>query len=242
MLSFGALLAGFYSILLSSAGEYTQAAQMIMLSMILDGLDGTLARALKGATRFGAELDTFVDMTSFGIAPAVLAYRCVLEEAALWGFVVVSAMVVSGVTRLARFRVVDPHRGQRGYLGLPITVGAGWVAMFVFATESQLVDPAWFNLHHGPVATLAWTSVLAFTFLQVSRVRYAKPTKDPVFLAACVLVVLLLFARVQMAVASALTICAYGFMYAFVSPFLRRRRALMLVEEEQEEKPVSLSR
>ena len=45
-----------------------------------------------------------------------------------------------------------------------------------------------------------------------------------------------------MAVASALTICAYGFMYAFVSPFLRRRRALMLVEEEQEEKPVSLSR
>ena len=70
------MLAGFLSILVTFEGMhmarpdlYSSAAQLIMLAMILDGLDGNVARMLKGESDFGAELDTYVDMTAFGIAP-----------------------------------------------------------------------------------------------------------------------------------------------------------------------------
>jgi CDP-diacylglycerol--serine O-phosphatidyltransferase len=229
-----AMLAGFFSMLMSAAGEYVQAAQLIMLSMVLDGLDGTLARVLKGTTKIGAELDTFVDMTSFGLAPAMLAYQAVLKDFELWGLLVVSAVVLSGVLRLSRFRIVDPFRGQRGYLGLPITVCGGWITLFVLATEIGVLDDAWFNLHRGPMANLVWTSVLAFTVLQVSHVRYIKPTKDPAVMSAGVFLTAMLFLGARFAVASALTICAYGFFYAFISPFFKRQHVALDEESESE--------
>lgn len=233
-LTLSAMLAGFSSMLMSAAGEYIQAAQLIMLSMLLDGLDGMVARVLKGTTRIGAELDTFVDLTSFGLAPAMLAYQAVLKDFELWGMLVVSAIVLSGVLRLSRFRVVDPFRGQRGYLGLPITVSGGWIALFVLATEAGLADDAWFNLHQGPMATFVWTSVLAFTVLQVSHVRYIKPTKDSAIMSACMFLTVMLFLKIQFAVAAALTMCAYGFFYAFISPFFRRQHIVLADESERE--------
>lgn len=229
-----AMLAGFSSMLMSAAGEYIQAAQLIMLSMLLDGLDGMVARVLKGTTRIGAELDTFVDMTSFGLAPAMLAYQAVLKDFELWGVLMTSTIVLSGVLRLSRFRVVDPFRGQKGYLGLPITVCGGWIALFVLATEAGLVDDAWFNLHRGPMATFVWTSVLAFTVLQVSPVRYIKPSKDPAIMSACAVLTLMLFLKIQFAVAAAVTMCAYGFFYAFISPFFRRQHIVLADESESE--------
>jgi CDP-diacylglycerol---serine O-phosphatidyltransferase len=72
--TFLALCAGVGSLLAAGMGSFLLSAQLILVSLILDGLDGTLARLLRGQTVFGAELDTFVDMTSFGIAPAVLLY------------------------------------------------------------------------------------------------------------------------------------------------------------------------
>lgn len=233
----GALLAGFFSMLLSAAGEYVQAAQMIMLSMILDGLDGTLARILKGTTKLGAELDTFVDFSSFGLAPAVLAHEAVLKDFGVWGLLIVSAVVLSGALRLSRFRIIDPFRGGRGYLGLPITVSGGWVTLFVFATQSGAVDMEWFNLHHGPMAAFVWATTLVFVALQISHVYYIKPTKDPVFLVLSVVLVVCLFARIPLGVAAALTMCAYGFIYGFITPFFQKR---LVADEEEEEEPVSL--
>ena len=125
--TFAALGAGVGSLLAAGAGSYLLSAQLILVSLILDGLDGTLARLLHGQTSFGAELDTFVDITSFGIAPAVLLYFHPggLENVPVWGVVLACLYVMSGAARLSRFRVVDPYRGQRGYLGLPITTAAG---------------------------------------------------------------------------------------------------------------------
>ncbi len=241
-LTFAALLAGVFSILMSAAGEYVQAAQLIMLSMILDGLDGTAARLLKGTSEIGAELDTFVDFISFGVAPAVLAFEAVLKNFGFWGLVMTSAIVLSGAYRLSRFRVVDPYRGQRGFLGLPITVNGGWIALFIFVTEAGSLDAEWFTLHTGPLAAFVWASSMMFTVLQVSHVRYSKPTKDPIFIAACAAMVVLLFLKVQVALASALTMCSYGFIYGFISPFFRRRHVLVVADEEDEEEPISLHR
>jgi CDP-diacylglycerol---serine O-phosphatidyltransferase len=232
----GALLAGFCSMLMSAAGEYVQSAQLIMLSMILDGLDGAVARLLKGTTKLGAELDTFVDFSSFGVAPAILAYQAALKDFGVWGVLIVSAMVLSGALRLSRFRIVDPFRGGRGYLGLPITVNGGWVTLFVFATQVGLGDVEWFNLHRGPMAAFVWASTLVFVALQISHVHYHKPTKDPVFLVLSVLVVACLFARMRLGVAAALTMCAYGFIYGFITPFFHKGAM-----EDEEEEPLSIS-
>ncbi|MDP6847917.1 MAG: CDP-alcohol phosphatidyltransferase family protein, partial [Kiritimatiellia bacterium] len=82
-----AMLSGFLSILVTMEGirtgepypYYRWAAQLIMLAMILDGIDGNVARALRGQSEFGGELDTYVDMTAFGIAPAILIFAVTLH-------------------------------------------------------------------------------------------------------------------------------------------------------------------
>lgn len=238
LITIAALLIAFFSMVQSSHGNFVLAAQLIMLCLIMDGLDGNLARYIKGTTKFGAELDTFVDITAYGIAPAVLIHNVIGAEFGLWGAALVSLTVLSGVLRLSRFRVADPFRGQRGYCGLPITVNAGWVTLFIFAWQSGLFSEEHLSLTDGPLATLVWTCSVAFLFLQVSNVRYGKPTKAPLFFLASIFMVLLLFFKLQVAVAAALGMCAYGFFYAFISPFLPKHD--LLPDDEEEEQPATL--
>ncbi|MBP7829836.1 MAG: CDP-alcohol phosphatidyltransferase family protein [Kiritimatiellae bacterium] len=241
--TFCAMLAGFFSLMMTAAGNYYQAAQLIMLSMLLDGLDGTLARMLNATTKFGGELDTYVDMTSFGLAPAFLSHQLVLKDAGIWGLVVTCAIVLSGVSRLSRFRVVDPFRGQRGYLGLPITTCAGWIALFVVITESGFISDDVLSLSRGPTATFIWGCVLAMVFLQVSHVHYGKPTKGLRGMVPGVLLITALFFNSRWAVAAAFTLNIFGFYFAFLSPFFNRRHAMLVAyEEEKEEEPAPLPR
>ena len=192
-----AMLAGFLSILVTIEGMsshsphlYRLAAQLIMLSMILDGLDGNVARRLHGESEFGAELDTYVDMTAFGIAPAILIFAVSMQaQEPLLRILLPSAVALSGVVRLARFKAKDPLRGQGGYGGLPITANAGWVALFVFITQTPPLDK--FSLNTGYVSTLFLIGILVFIILQVSTLRYPKPTKKMILFVPCVILVLL---------------------------------------------------
>jgi CDP-diacylglycerol--serine O-phosphatidyltransferase len=194
-----AMLSGFLSLLVTFEGMHTNrpelyswAAQLILLAMILDGFDGNLARMLKGESDFGAELDTYVDLTAFGIAPAILIFAVTLQSKdPLWRVLLPSAVAMSGVVRLARFKVKDPLRGQGGYAGLPITANATWVSLFVFVSNTPPRDQ--FSLSHGPVAALFLAGVLAFITLQVSTFRYPKPSKKAVLFVPCVATVVLLW-------------------------------------------------
>ena len=212
-------------------------AQLIMLAMVLDGFDGNLARLLKATTRFGAEFDTFVDSLCFGVAPAFLAYQSALHEFGALGLFLCAAMVLSGAMRLSRLRVVDPSRGQGGFLGLPITINAAWVALWIMLTNMSTVDHHLYSSTHGPVAAMIWICSTAFVILQMSHIRYPKPTKDPVFFIPSVFMVVLLFLKVQVAVASALAICLYGPFYAFCTPFLKGAPATAEEEEPSLEYP-----
>ena len=223
--TFLALCAGVWSILAAGAGNYLLSAQLILVSLILDGLDGTLARLLKGQTEFGAELDTFVDITSFGIAPAVLLYFYPdggLRNMPVWGLALAFLYVMSGAARLSRFRVVDPFRGQRGYLGLPITTAAGFVASYLIAMECACATELPFSLTAGPLAAGFWTAVLAMLVLQVSHIRYSKPTKNPKVLIPFMACIVMLFIP-AVAIFSAMLMFAYGIWFAFISPFFFRR-------------------
>ncbi len=217
-----AVLCGFFSIILSLEGEahYLTAAQFIMLAMLLDGLDGNLARMLKGSTEFGAELDTYVDMIAFGLAPAVLIYNVSLQSYVVWRVLMTALVVLSGVIRLARFKVKDPARGQAGYCGLPITACAGWVAIFVFLDKRQFLGDL-FSLNHGPMAMVFLIGVLIMITLQVSNVRYPKPTKvASIFVACIVLVALLFMPKAKLDVFAAVTILALGVIYVVFGPVM----------------------
>ncbi len=224
--TFLALCAGVWSILASAQGQFLLAAQLILVSLILDGLDGTLARLLQGQTSFGAELDTFVDITSFGLAPAVLLYF--YPDGGLqalpggWGLGLAFLYVMSGAARLSRFRVVDPFRGQRGYLGLPITTAAGFVAAYLIALECACEPVLPFSLRAGPLAAGFWAAVLAMLGLQVSHIRYAKPTKNPKILIPFMGFIVMLFIP-PVALYSATAMFVYGIWFAFISPFFFRR-------------------
>lgn len=227
-----AMLCGFFSMLLAIEGEqhFLLAAQFIMLAMILDGLDGNVARLMRGTSPFGAELDTYVDLTAFGLAPAILIYQVALQRHVDWRILMTSLVVLSGVIRLARFKVHDQERGQKGYYGLPITASAGWVAIFVMLSETRVFSSV-FQLGYGPVGVVFITGVLIMISLQVSNVRYPKPTKNPAIFILCVIVVLLLFFKNSIvAPVAALFILFLGVVYVVAGPFIARtmkKRALL---------------
>lgn len=242
LFTLGAMAAALMSIIHAGQGEYIAAAQMIMLALALDGLDGNVARWVHGETKFGAELDTFIDITAYGIAPAVLAWDMVMKDHGFWGIAFVCFTAMSGAMRLARFRVVDPFRGQQGYLGLPITVNAGWVAMFAIITESGSFGHEWMSITSGPSAVAVWSCSLAFLLLQVSTVHYGKPSKTPVLFAAGLVVITMLFLRQEIMAFASLVIAAYALYYGFLTPLLPKPAHVVdtLEEEDEEEEPADL--
>lgn len=230
----GAMLAAFFSIVHSAHGEYAMAAKLIMLCLILDGLDGNLARWIGGESQFGAELDTFVDITAYGLAPAMLIHEYVAKEFGTWGLLLVGWTVLAGALRLSRFRVADPNRGNKGYTGLPITANATWVAMLTFVVESDLTSDPRISLAAGPMAVLAWSLSAAMLCLQISNVRYGKPSKTPVLFIGGTVLVALLFLRQDAALAAALAMVAYVFFYAFVTPFLPKHHDVIVGDADED--------
>jgi CDP-diacylglycerol--serine O-phosphatidyltransferase len=223
-----AMLSGFLSILVTIEGMregvhnpgayYSLGALLIMLAMILDGLDGNLARWLRGSSDFGAELDTYVDLTAFGIAPAILVFAVTLQHKdPIWRVLLPSAVALSGVVRLARFKVKDPLRGQGGYAGLPITANAAWVSLFVFITLTPPRDQ--FSLNQGPVAVLFLVGIITFISLQVTNLHYPKPTKNAALFALCCVLVLLMFLLHQkLAAKLATAMIVMGVGYVLIGP------------------------
>jgi CDP-diacylglycerol--serine O-phosphatidyltransferase len=197
-----------------------------------------MARLLRGTSKLGAELDTFVDMTGYGIAPAMILFYMIVPEAGVWAMVLVVLTLFSGAIRLSRFRIIDPFRGQHGYMGLPITVNAAWVAMIVMLSQSGSGYIDAMTLTSGLPAVMIWGVSLAMVFLQVSRVRYGKPVKNPlVFILGAVMVIMLFLEDV--AVLSAFAFCLLGLYYTFISPFLLKQQRMN--QEEDDEQAVSNS-
>jgi len=126
---------GFFSIISASERNYVLAAWFIMMSYIMDMLDGRVARLVHGESSFGVEIDSLSDWMSFGIAPAYLMYNFVLKDYGFWGYPVAFLYVLCGALRLARFNL-KAHFGEslKAYFqGLPIPAAAGILATFVLA-------------------------------------------------------------------------------------------------------------
>lgn len=163
-----ALCAGLTAIRLALEGRFGAAVAAIIVAGALDGLDGRLARLLKGASKFGAELDSLSDVVSFGVAPGLVLYIWTLQDLGRGGWIVVLALAVSCALRLARFniQVTDPNRPAWAadfFTGISAPVGAGLAMLpmtFTFLTD--------LSVFRSPPLVAAWTVTLAL--LMVSRV------------------------------------------------------------------------
>ncbi len=127
----GNLICGFFSIILTFNGKYLEAAYLIILAHLLDGLDGYVARLTKSTSQFGVEFDSLADLISFGLAPAILVYYWALVPWKTWGSVAACLFVVCGALRLARFNVQIKSVEKSHFVGLPTPAAAEMIVAIV---------------------------------------------------------------------------------------------------------------
>lgn len=127
-----ALFAGFYAIVAGMKGLFEYSAIAIFIAMIMDTLDGRVARLTKTQSAFGAQYDSLSDMVSFGIAPALVCYNWGLSELGKPGWLAAFIFAATGALRLARFNVQSSGLDKRYFIGLPIPAAAAVVGSMVW--------------------------------------------------------------------------------------------------------------
>lgn len=129
MFSLGNLFFGFLAILGTLDGSYKLAAGWIILAVLLDSMDGKVARKLDASSDFGRELDSLCDVVSFGVAPAILTYQVFLEgHLGYLGVFIAAFFALSGAVRLARFNVMNI---STHFIGVPITFAGGFMSLLI---------------------------------------------------------------------------------------------------------------
>ncbi len=128
LITSGSLFAGFYAIASTYVGQFEKAAIAIIAGVVLDGLDGRVARMTRTTTKFGVEYDSLADLVSFGVAPAFLVYGWALSPFGRWGWLAAFLYLICGALRLARFNVQINTVEKGKFNGLPIPAAATFVA------------------------------------------------------------------------------------------------------------------
>ncbi len=146
LFTLAALFGGFYSIVMAMNGRYDMAAVGVFCAMVLDSLDGRVARMTNTQSAFGEQMDSLSDMVSFGAAPALIAYVWALRDLGRWGWFAAFVYCACAALRLARFNVNTAVVDKRYFQGLPSPAAAALVAGFIgVATDQGIAGPqlAW---------------------------------------------------------------------------------------------------
>lgn len=160
-----ALFAGFYAIVAATRDEFAAAAVAIFVAMVLDGLDGRVARLTNTQSDFGVQYDSLSDMIAFGLAPALVVYEWSLRSVGKFGWLAAFLYAAAGALRLARFNT-QPPTADRGYFqGLASPAAAAVVAGLVWVGASNGIDGE-------DLMLVALALTVAAGVLMVSNVRY----------------------------------------------------------------------
>ncbi len=146
LFTLAALFGGFYAIVMAMNGHFDMAAIGIFCAMVLDSLDGRIARMTNTQSAFGEQMDSLSDMVSFGAAPALISYIWALNSLGRWGWFASFVYCACAALRLARFNVNTTVVDKRYFQGLPSPAAAALVAGFLWvATELNIkgADVAW---------------------------------------------------------------------------------------------------
>jgi CDP-diacylglycerol---serine O-phosphatidyltransferase len=160
-----ALFAGFYSVAAAMHRHFDNAAIAIFVAMIMDNLDGRIARLTNTETAFGAQLDSLSDMIAFGVAPALVVYSWSLYNLGNAGWLTAFIFMVAVALRLARFNVQLHKSDKRYFQGLSSPAGAGIIAGLVWLGQDYQIDGEKIGLFIAPLT-------IAVGLLMVSNIRY----------------------------------------------------------------------
>ena len=132
LFTLAALFAGFYAIVQAMNQRFELAAIAIFAAMVLDGMDGRVARLTNTQSAFGEQFDSLSDMTSFGVAPALVMYEWILSDLGRWGWAAAFVYCAGAALRLARFNANLGVVDKRFFQGLPSPAAAALIAGFVW--------------------------------------------------------------------------------------------------------------
>ncbi|MCL4139791.1 UNVERIFIED_CONTAM: hypothetical protein GTU68_058606 [Idotea baltica] len=164
------MFCGFLTIIYSSTDRFLHATTAIVIAILLDGLDGRVARKFNATSKFGVEFDSLSDLVSFGVAPAILIYNwCFQLKADEFGVFICFIYVICAASRLARFNISQEK--MSAFQGLPSPAAAGLVASLVFAfskvehTNSLLIFSVLLML------SASYLMISSITFLSIKKVH-----------------------------------------------------------------------
>lgn len=141
LFTLAALFGGFYAVVMAMNQRFDMAAAGIFVAMVLDSLDGRVARMTNTQSAFGEQMDSLSDMVSFGAAPALVAYEWALKGLGRWGWLAAFVYISCAALRLARFNVNTQVVDKRFFQGLPSPAAAALVAGFIWLMNDYNVKP-----------------------------------------------------------------------------------------------------
>src|SRR3954464_5542292 len=168
-LTLGNLFFGVFAIIAASRGQFVQAGVFVLLGGACDALDGQVARATNAGTQFGEELDSLVDAITFGLAPGLIMYFAVFNQAS-WDWLLVFLFSACAVMRLARFNIEQAGTAKTYFQGLPSPAAGITLASYYWFSHSSLYS-------YGAIGNLPWQELLRFlmmglAYLMVSNIPY----------------------------------------------------------------------
>jgi CDP-diacylglycerol--serine O-phosphatidyltransferase len=233
MVTLLALCSGLTAVRMAFEGRWEFAVGAVLVAAVLDGLDGRVARMMKGTSRFGAELDSLSDFVNFGVTPALMLYLWILKDAGNMGWIAGLIFAISAALRLARFNVAldDPNKpawASRFFTGVPAPAGALTVLLPLYLDFLGLF-PHWFA---DSAFVAAYT--IGIAFLLISRLptysgktlgtRVRRDFVLPLFLVAVLVVALTVSYPFRMLAGGAV-------LYLLTIPFAwRAHRKLVLAD------------
>ena len=162
----GAMFSGFYAVTSAINGHFETAAIAIFVAMILDGLDGRVARMTNTQSEFGVQYDSLSDMVSFGVAPGLVMYLWVLSTLGKFGLFAAFVHTAGGALRLARFNTQVTTADKRYFQGLPSPAAAAIIAGFIWICVE-------YQYAMEPLKYLAALLTITTGLLMVSNFRYS---------------------------------------------------------------------
>lgn len=169
LITTAALLSGFYSIIASMNGDYTQAVYAIFIAALLDGLDGRVARAIGAQSPFGEQFDSLSDLLAFGVAPAILMYSWSLHDLGRLGLAACFVYTACAAFRLARFNVQIGVVDKRYFIGVASPLAAVMIISLVLVARDF---PAVFDLREKGIQAINAAVIISVGLLMISNIKY----------------------------------------------------------------------
>jgi CDP-diacylglycerol--serine O-phosphatidyltransferase len=217
----GNIFCGYYAILATMHGNFGHAAYAIGIAIVLDSLDGFVARLTNSSTGFGLQLDSLADVISFGIAPSILAL--------VWGFSAVDqrlawtaafTFIICGAMRLARFNIQSGN--LKHFVGLPIPAGGGAIAAIVNFFDDPIKDPLGSNLMVAVVFFLALLMISTIKYSSLKQLTLGKKSHLAILVIA-LLVALVVYYSKPTLLAIAAVYCLSGLVSKLYATVRRRK-------------------